>query len=140
MMFNQLKASDIGLFTGDFVEVTLGARVWSCIVLNEDTLAAEFGTIYVDALPYLPFGGYDNLNQINREIAEAWGLKSGDRVNVIAYAPDILGVITDDYTILTDGGTELNLVIMNHAIIVKVYKESKWVVMQANTLVMREER
>lgn len=135
-----LKSWEIGLFIGDFVEVTLGGRVWDCLVVNENHLATAFGIIYVDALPYLPFGGYDRLKQVNREIADNWNLKVGDSIEVIAYAPDIKGVITEDYTLLTEGGAELNLILLDYALIVKVYKEGKWVVMQANTLIMREER
>ena len=116
-----LKAIDLGLFVGDYVKVTLGSTNWECIVRNDQELSAPFGIIFIDALPYLPFFGYDAIAHINKEIADRYKLKVGDRISIIADM-DVKGTIDIDYTILRDDGSFLNLIFLEKAYVAKVHR------------------
>ena len=116
-----LKAIDLGLFVGDYVKVTLGSKDWECIVGNDQELYTPFGKIFIDALPYLPFFGYDAIAYINKEIADRYKLKVGDRISIIADM-DVKGTIDIDYTILRDDGSFLNLIFLEKAYVAKVHR------------------
>lgn len=120
-MLKDVIASDLGLFVGDFVRVTLGGRDWDCLVGNDRELYTQFGKIYVNALPILPFFGYDAIIDINKEIANRYNLKVGDRISILADL-DVDGTIDDDFTILRDDGSFLNLIILEQAYVAKVYR------------------
>lgn len=116
-----LRAIDLGLFVGDYVKVTLGSKDWECIVGNDQELYTPFGKIFIDALPYLPFFGYDAITYINKEIANRYNLKVGDRISIIADM-DVKGTIDIDYTILCDDGSFLNLILLEKAYVAKVHR------------------
>ena len=116
-----LRAIDLGLFVGDYVKVTLGSKDWECIVGNDQELYTPFGIIFIDALPYLPFFGYDAIAYINKEIADRYKLKVGDRISIIADV-DVKGTIDIDYTILRDDGSFLNLIFLEKAYVAKVHR------------------
>ena len=115
-----LKATDLGLFVGDFVKVTLGSKDWECLVGNDQELYAPFGKIYIDTLPYLPFFGYEAIGKINKSIADRFNLKVGDRISIISDM-DVEGSINNDFTILRDDGSFLNLIFLEKAYVAKVY-------------------
>ena len=116
-----LEAIDLGLFVGDFVKVTLRSKDWECIVGNDRELYAPFGKIYIDALPYLPFFGYEAIVDINKEIANRFNLKVGDRISTIADM-DVEGSIDSDFTLLRDDGSFLNLIFLEKAYVAKVLR------------------
>lgn len=120
-MPKEIIAGDLGLYVGDFVKVTLGGRDWDCLVGNDRELYTQFGKIYVNALPFLPFFDYDAIVDINNEIASRYNLKVGDRISILADM-DIEGSIDNDFTILRDDGSFLNLIILEQAYVAKVYR------------------